>query len=155
MNTGGTILASGNSFTTPSVTNTTTFYVDATSNGCTTTSRTPVTLTVQKTGIPSASPLQTFCDIDNATIGDLTASGTGVLWYAALAVSEVLTSKTYYATQTEIGCESSSRSPVDVIIYETVIPLQPSEIPVLKTCDTKQDGNDTNGFNRASPGQRL
>ena len=152
VNTGGTILATGNSYTTPSVTNTTTFYVDATSNGCTTTSRTPVTLTVQKTGIPSASPLQTFCDIDNATIGDLTASGTGVLWYAAatggtaLAVSEVLTSKTYYATQTIMGCESSSRLPVDVIIYETVIPLQPSEIPVLKTCDTNQDGNDINGF---------
>ena len=149
---GGTVLATGNSFTTPSVTNTTTFYVEATSNGCTTTTRTAVTVIVQKTAIPNADALQAFCDIDTATVGDLTASGTNIKWYTSdtggtpLNVSESLSTKTYYATQTEMGCESNSRLPVDVIIYETVVPLQPSEIPILETCDTNQDGNDTNGF---------
>jgi gliding motility-associated-like protein len=148
----GTALDTGNSFTTPPVTDTTTFYVDATSNGCTSTSRTAVTVTVQKTAMPSANVLQTFCDIDNATVGDLTASGTNIQWYdtetggTPLDISDLLTTKTYYATQTEMGCESSSRFPVDVIVYETIVPLQPSEIPILETCDTNQDGSDTNGF---------
>ncbi|HEX9827282.1 MAG TPA: T9SS type B sorting domain-containing protein, partial [Flavobacteriaceae bacterium] len=149
---GGTALGTGGSFTTPSVTDTTTFYVDATSNGCTSTSRTAVTITVQKTVMPSANALQTFCDIDNATVGDLTASGTDIQWYGTetdgtpLDVSELLATKTYYATQTEMGCESPSRFPVDVIVYETVVPLQPSEIPIMEICDTNQDGSDTNGF---------
>ncbi len=149
---GGTVLGTGNAFTTPSVTDTTTYYVDATSDGCTTPTRIPVTVNVQKTATPTAMPVQTFCDIDNATIGDLTASGTDVQWYdtdtrgTPLDASEALVTKTYYATQTEMGCESTSRFPVDVVIYETVVPLQPSEIPVMETCDTDQDGNDTNGF---------
>ena len=150
---GGSSIGTGNTFTTPSVTNTTTFYVDATSSdGCTTLTRTPVTVTVQKTAIPSANALQTFCDIDTATVGDLSATGTDIKWYdtvsggSPLDVSELLSTKTYYATQTEMGCESSSRLLVDVIIYETVVPLQPSEIPILETCDNNLDGNDTNGF---------
>ncbi len=149
---GGPMLATGSSFTTPSVNNTTTFYVDATSNGCTSSSRIPITLTVQKTPIPSANAVQTFCDIDNASVGDLSVSGLDVLWYdtdiggSPLNSSELLTTKTYYATQTEMGCESSTRLPVEVIIYETVVPLQSSEIPILQACDTNQDGSDTNGF---------
>jgi len=150
--TGGTLLATGSSFTTPFVTNDTTYYVDATLNGCNSTSRATVIIHVQKTGIPTATPVQTFCDIENATVGNLTASGTDVQWYDVdsggnpLDASEVLTTKTYNATQTEMGCESTSRFAVSVIIYETVVPWQPSEIPIMETCDTNQDGDDTNGY---------
>ncbi|MFC4721319.1 T9SS type B sorting domain-containing protein [Geojedonia litorea] len=149
---GGALIATGSSFTTPSITDTTTYYVDAISNGCTSSSRTAVALTVQKTTAPTGSNLQTFCDIDNATIGDLTASGNSISWYEAasggtpLASSEALISKTYYASQTEFGCESATRLAVDVVVYETVIPVQPSEIPMLKSCDSALDGDDTNGF---------
>lgn len=149
---GGSQLDTGNYFTTPVVTNTTTYYVDATSNGCTTPMRTTVTLTVQKTLIPSASPLQMFCDIEYATIADLTISGSDILWYDSatggnpLDVSKSLSTNTYYATQTILGCESDIRLAIDVIINETVIPPQSSEIPIIQTCDTNQDGNDANGF---------
>jgi len=149
---GGSLLTTGSSFTTPSVANTTTYYVDATSNGCTSIARTPVTVFVQKTAVPTANPIQTFCDIDQATVGDLTASGNNIQWYTSnmggtpLAVTELLLNQTYYTTKTEMGCESTSRFPVNVIVYETVVPLQPSEIPVMETCDNNLDGNDTNGF---------
>lgn len=150
---GGPTIGSGDSFATPSISITTTYYVDATDNGCTTNSRTPVTLTVQKTAILIGNTLQTFCDIDNATIADLTITGTNILWYDAdtggtpLNTMEVLiTNTSYYATQTINGCESSFRFVKDVIIYKTVIPLQPSEIPILQTCDTALDGSDTNNF---------
>jgi hypothetical protein len=46
--TGGSSLGTGTSFTTPSLCSTTTYYVDATDNSCTTTSRTPVIATVNK-----------------------------------------------------------------------------------------------------------
>lgn len=152
VDTGGVAVFSGNSFTTPNVTSTTTYYVDATHNGCTTITRTPVTLTVQKTLEPIASTTQTFCDIDNATINDLLVTGTDVLWYASstdvtpLALSDTLTNTTYYATQTINSCESKTRLAVDVMVYETVIPLALTEIPVLETCDTNQDGNAANGI---------
>lgn len=150
--TGGTSLATGNTFSTPSVNMTTTYFVDATFNGCTTLTRTPVTLTVQQTPIPAANSIQTFCDLENATISDLTFTGTNVLWYTSatggnsLNPSEMLSSATYYATQTINGCESPSRLPVDVLIYDTVDVLSPSEIPDFTQCDSTIDGDDSNGL---------
>jgi gliding motility-associated-like protein len=114
--------------------------------------RTPVTVNVQKTPIPTGSALQTFCDLENATIAYLSFTGVGVLWYATasggapLSITEQLTSKTYYATQTLLGCESPSRLAVNVIVYPTVIPPTSANIPILQVCDTNADGNDTNGF---------
>ena len=45
--TGGSSLGTGPSFTTPNISSTATYYVDATSNGCTTGSRTPVVATIK------------------------------------------------------------------------------------------------------------
>ena len=149
---GGPIINSGNSFTTPIVTTTTTYYVDAIDNGCTSSIRVPITLTVQKTPIPTANTLQTFCDIDSAVISDVAIVGDNVLWYDAntggtpLNSTELLLTATYYATQTILGCESNSRLAVDIIIYNTVVPQQSSDIPILQICDSFQDGDDTNGF---------
>ena len=150
--TGGTALASGNSFYTPDLTTSTTYYVDATYNGCTTLSRTPVTLTVQQTPAPTANTIQSFCDLENATISNLTATGTDILWYSsatggnALNGSELLTTGTYYASQTVLGCESPTRFAVDVTVFETVDGLSPSEIPDMVQCDSMWDGDDTNGL---------
>ncbi len=150
-NVGGPVLASGNTFNTPNINTTTTYYVDATFNGCTTLTRTPVTVTVQQTPIPSANAIQTFCDLENANVGDLTAVGTSILWYdvtfggTALNNTDGLTTGIYFATQTINGCESLSRIPVDVTIYETVDTLTPAEIPDMVQCDSNLDGSDTNG----------
>lgn len=151
--TGGTSIGTGTSFTTPSIRSTTTYYVDATENGCTTATRTPVTLNVQYTNPPTATSPQTFCDIENATISSLTVTGTDILWYAtstggtSLNTSSLLTDNTtYYATQTENGCESATRLTVDVTVFKTVSPPQLSDIPVLQECDNANDDSDTNGF---------
>ncbi len=150
--TGGTAIATGTSFTTPVITSSTTYYVDAASNGCTTPIRTPVTVTVQQTPVPTANITQTFCDIENAIIDDLVITGTDILWYDAvtggnqLNNTDTLTSTTYYASQTVNTCESSTRLSIDVIIYETVVALQPSEIPNIVECDNLSDGDDTNGL---------
>ena len=149
---GGSPLASGISFTSPNISATTTYYVDATFNGCTTPTRTPITVTVENTPLPTGNTLQTFCDLENATISDLVIAGTNILWYDAdiggnlLSDTDLLTSSTYYASQTVNTCESSIRLAIDVIIYDTINTLQPSEIPVLQECDNLSDGNDTNGL---------
>ncbi len=148
---GGSILATGNNFVTPIINTTTTYYVDATANGCTTTTRTPITVTVRQTPLPTSNVLQTFCDVDSAAIADLTITGTDIIWYDeatggnTLSNSEILTSSTYYATQTLDGCEGPVLA-IDVIVYDTVSALQPSEIPVLQQCDSNLDGDDTNGL---------
>jgi gliding motility-associated-like protein len=151
--TGGALLATGTSFTTPVLTNTTDYYVDATLNGCTTLSRTPVTLTVQNTPLPIGDSTQHFCNINQATLSNIVITGNGILWYAsssggsALNSSDLLVDKTtYYASQTINDCESVTRLPITIQVSETVVVPQSSEIPNLFECDTDIDGDDINGF---------
>ena len=117
-----------------------------------TVTRTPITLTVQITPAPTANTSQFFCDINNTEVGDLSIIGSNILWYEdnvdgiPLDVSQLLTNKTYYATQTVNGCESQLRLAIDVIIYETVVPPDSSNIPNIEICDSLQNGSDTNGI---------
>ncbi|WP_158544354.1 beta strand repeat-containing protein, partial [Pedobacter miscanthi] len=68
---------------------------------------------------------QAFCEILNAKISDLSATGSSVKWYTqptggtALASTTPLTNGTYYASQTINGCESATRASVTVTIYQT------------------------------------
>ena len=76
---------------------------------------------------PPAIPMpQEFCD--TATVGDLKTNTTGVLWYdvvkGGVPLAETTTlvhDKIYFAVQTDtsIGCESSMRTPIKVIINES------------------------------------
>ncbi|MDD7887040.1 T9SS type B sorting domain-containing protein [Flavivirga sp. 57AJ16] len=146
----------GNTYTTPVLSSSTTYYVEAERtalSGCKSPTRTPVTLTVQKTPTPTANVSQVFCDIDTATISDLVATGNAIKWYVTstggvpLGITEALTDNTtYYATQTVNNCESILRFAVHVEIYETVKALQPADTPILFECDTNADGDNTNGF---------
>ncbi len=148
--TGSTSLGTGTSFTIPVLTNTATYYIDATDNWRVTETRVPVIATVQKTPLPTAAASQTFCDIDNKAISDIAITGADIKWYTTatggtlLRVSDVLTTTTYYASQTLNTCESQIRLPVDVVIYETVV--LPTIIPDLFECDTNINGSDTNGL---------
>ncbi|MDP3313786.1 T9SS type B sorting domain-containing protein [Lutibacter sp.] len=126
---GGTPLGSGLSFTTPTLSITTTYYVEAVINGCVSTTRTAVIATVQKTNAPTTvNPIQVFCEGENASIQQITINGSNIIWYAsanggtALNSSEKLkTGTTYYASQTVAGCESIVRLPVQIIINPSPI----------------------------------
>ena len=149
--TAGNLLSTGTSFT-PSlpIVTTTTYYVDATENGCTTLTRTPVILNVQYTTILAGTKTQEFCDVENATLNELSITGTDILWYDApsggnlLNNSEILTNTTYYASQTVNGCESPTRFAIHVNIFES--PNPPSTITFLDKCDDTSVGTDTDGF---------
>ena len=71
--TGTTSVATGTVYTTPSLSTTTIYYVDATNSGCTTPTRTPVTVTVTALPVLTVTPTNTtLCSGGSAT---LTASG--------------------------------------------------------------------------------
>ncbi|MBI9040963.1 T9SS type B sorting domain-containing protein [Lutibacter sp.] len=149
--TGGSILHLGNSFTTPIINSTTTYYVDATENGCTTAQRTPVTVTVFKTDKPTTSlPEQTFCSSENATLNNLSINGTDILWYATAnstiplnKIQSILNNTSYFATQTINSCESTERLEIKVKIFET--PTPQINIPKLSLCDSNITGTDVDG----------
>jgi gliding motility-associated-like protein len=131
-----------------------------------------VSIVIQDTAAPTAAALQVFCD--SATIADLTATGTGIQWYASatsstpLEVTFALTNATaYFATQTNstTNCESTLRTQVDVTINRSpnagalnVTPIvacnDATAINLFNGLDGSQDSSgtweDTDGTGRLS-----
>ena len=121
---GGTALAS-----TAALVNGTTYYASQTVNGCVSTSRTSVAVTIGNPAAPTGSASQSFCAINNPTVANLSATGTAIQWYSlstggtALATTTALTTgTTYYASQTVSGCQSATRLAVAVTIGNPAAP---------------------------------
>ena len=126
MSMGGDTLAN-----TVALTTATTYYgaaVDA--NGCESTGRLAVTVTInQNPGTPTGSATQSFCASENPTVGDLSANAGGneVVWYDSETGGDPLEDtesledgETYYAAAVnEDGCESTGRLAVIVNILSS------------------------------------
>ncbi|TNE55138.1 MAG: T9SS type A sorting domain-containing protein, partial [Bacteroidetes bacterium] len=124
---GGSSQQTGGSYTTPSISSTTTYYVDATDNGCTS-ARTSVAATVNTT--PSISGTTPGWRCDAGTV-DLSATGSaGTLnWYAASSggsslqtggsytTPSISSTTTYYVDATDNGC-TSARTAVAATVYD-------------------------------------
>ncbi|MXN90818.1 T9SS type A sorting domain-containing protein, partial [Flavobacterium sp. Sd200] len=101
-----------------------TYYVSQTLNACESV-RTAVAVTINTTAVPTADA-QTFCN--GATVAELTAEGTDLVWYAdatsttTLTSTEILATGTYYVSQTLNACESV-RTAVAVTINTTTAPI--------------------------------
>ena len=124
--TGGTSLISSPDYTTPTLTATTTYYVQTTLAACVS-QRTPVTVTVNPNPDPpvtqtdticpnsnvilsaSATPTGTYQWFDSQSGGNLLANGTT---YTTPVLSHAIT---YYVQNSNSSC-SSSRTPINVII---------------------------------------
>lgn len=95
-----------------------TYYASQTVNGCVS-PRATVVVTLTTTVQPTADSLQTFCT--GATVSDLVPTGAGIAWYSnandddVLASNTVLTTGTYYVSQTVTGCKSI-RTQVNVTV---------------------------------------
>lgn len=116
---GGTAIATGGTFTTPIISASTTYYVEAENNGCISSSRTAITATVTSISAPTGNQNQTFCASE--TVGLLAVTGSNVIWYDAASGGNVIpnttlliSGTTYFATQTIGGCESINRLAVTV-----------------------------------------
>lgn len=115
---GGSSLASGTSFTTPSISATTTFYAEATANSCVS-ARTPIVATVSSP--PSLTTTGAArCGSGSVTLSATPSAGT-VSWFAAasggsaigtgtnFATPNITATTTYYALATNGGCSATSR----------------------------------------------
>lgn len=124
--TGGNLLATGNTYTTPTITTTTTYYVDA---GCES-NRKPVIATINHT--PNT-PVATNTTVSRCGTGSVTleaSSNIGIInWFTAstggtsvfsginFTTPDISSNTTYYAEASNNGCINSTRTPVDIIVY--------------------------------------
>ena len=120
--TGGTALSGGTILS-----NSSTYYASQTSGGCESTNRLSVTISIDVPAAPTGISNQSFCN--SATVANLTAIGTGIQWFATSSGGTALTSgtalttgSTYYASQSNNGCESIGRLAVNVIINTPAAP---------------------------------
>ena len=111
------------------LTNGTTYYASQTVTGCESDDRLAITVQIQNTAAPTTTLAnQAFCIQDQATLNSLNVSGTGIIWYntatsvTALPANTLLTTGTYYATQTLNGCESTQRLAVNVAVTNVATP---------------------------------
>jgi hypothetical protein len=120
---GGSSLGTGSAFTTPSISSTTTYYVDATANGCTTSSRTAVAATVNPTPSITGTTSGTRCGTGTVALSATASNGT-ITWYAAASGGAALgtggsfttpsisATTTYYVTSIAGSCSPASRTAV-------------------------------------------
>lgn len=124
---GGNLLATGDTYVTPNLTTTTTYYVDAGTN-CTN-PRTPVIATINTPPVITS----TNTPVSRCGTGEVTLRATadaGIInWYSvatggniegtgtSFTISTISQSTTYYAEAQNNGCSNSTRIPVQIIIY--------------------------------------
>jgi hypothetical protein len=125
--TGGSALSTGTSYTTPNISSTTTYYVDATDNGCTSASRTSIAATINDIPSISTTSPAANCGTGTVTLGATASAGT-ISWYSASTGGSALTTgtsyttpsisvtTTYYVDATNNGCTTASRTAIAATI---------------------------------------
>lgn len=128
VSTGGIPLATGNTFTTPTISTTTPYYVDAYNNLCPTATRTLVTATINQIPSVVSSISGTICDSGIVTL-EATASIGNIQWFANLTGGTAISSGTTFTTQSlnstttfyaeaiNNGCISPIRTAVTVTVF--------------------------------------
>ncbi len=125
--TGGSSLGTGTSFTTPSISSTTKYYIDATASGCTTASRDSVTATVNDIPSISTTTPASRCGTGTVVLGATASTGT-INWYASstggsslgtgtsFTTPSISSTTKYYIDATASGCTTASRDSVTATV---------------------------------------
>lgn len=124
---GGTPIASGDSFTTPFLTTTTTYYVDAYPIGCLTGIRTSLTATINEIPTITVTNPSPTCKGFSATL--IASTSVGIInWYENATGGTIIATgtnfttpilnenKTYYAEANNNGCLSINRIPINITV---------------------------------------
>lgn len=115
-----------------------TYYAAQKAGDCESTTRTPVKVLFGNPSAPVAPTPQTFCGT-GYTIGDLSVTGSGIIWYDAITNGNILpvgtplttSETTYYAEQNAGNCVSPRTA---VNAYYSIPPVLPS-VTDLVVCD--------------------
>jgi gliding motility-associated-like protein len=128
--TGGTSLGTGTTFTTPTISTTTTYYVDATANGCTSSTRTAITATVYNSPSITSTSESSICDSGIVILGATASAGT-INWYnvstggtslgtgATYTTPTINTTTTYYVDASTSNCTSPTRTTITATVNTT------------------------------------
>jgi|UPI00048A356E hypothetical protein len=129
---GNTITVSG----TPTVSGTFNYSIPLT-GGCGTVNANGTIIVNPNSTAPTGASTQTFCTSPAPTVASLTATGANIKWYAAAtggtplaATNALVNGTTYYASQTDNGCESTSRLAVTVSVNNPTVSASSSSICV-------------------------
>ncbi|KAF2326879.1 beta strand repeat-containing protein, partial [Flavobacterium nitrogenifigens] len=127
--TGGSSLGTGESFTTPSLSTTTSYYVEATDNGCVTPTRTEVKATINSVPTINSTTEGSICGSGSVKLTATASNGVTINWYADPTSSKVLETGTtfntpiltatttyYVGAVTSLGCTSTSRIAVAAVV---------------------------------------
>jgi gliding motility-associated-like protein/uncharacterized repeat protein (TIGR01451 family) len=127
--TGGTAYAPTDALTTGNY-----YGVLVTPEGCESSVRLEVVVTVGDAGTPTTiDTAQEFCLADNPTVADINVNETGVIWYDAPTggnvydPTDILATGTYYGAIVLGGCESSTRLEVNITVYDNPTPTGEAE----------------------------
>lgn len=136
--TNGTLLSN-----TTALQNGTTYYASQTINGCES-DRIPVLINIQNTPTPTGDTNQSFCSTQNATLNNIEINGTNIKWYdnsnTELPNTTLISDNaTYYATQTNNGCESINKKSVNTFLINTLNATNYN----VEFCDDDNDGKET------------
>lgn len=141
--TGGTVIATGSSYTTPVINNTTTYYVDA---GCESNrksvtavvNKTPNTPTVASSNVSRCGPgsvdLQATTNVGVINWYTSSTGGTSIFTGNNFTTPTITSSAVYYAEASNSGCLNTNRTPVNITIYTP--PAVTDETVVL--CQSKK-----------------
>ena len=102
------------------------YFATQTLNGCES-AKTEITVTLDDPNPPTGIALQDFCSAQNPTISNIIITGQNIKWFDATGTilptsTPLLDGKTYYASQTLNGCESTQKLGITVSIKNGGIP---------------------------------
>jgi gliding motility-associated-like protein len=155
--TGGSAIASGNSYTTPIINTTTSYYVDGTNGNCQDVPRTEVIATVKTLPTITSTSATPVCDSGTATLVATASAGT-INWYSAstggsplgsgttFTTTSINTTTTYYVDAFASGCTSQTRTAVIATVNEspTVSSTSPSSVCGSGTVTLEAESSDGN-----------
>ncbi|KQC00757.1 putative Ig domain-containing protein [Pedobacter sp. Hv1] len=128
--TGGTLLATGNTYTSPALTASTIYYIQVSRNGCANPERVPVNVTVVPVlAVPVVAAVGASCEGSAVVLSvtspdptitykwyDVATGGTSLFSGASFTTPALTASKTYYVEATKLGCTSATRAAVPVTV---------------------------------------
>jgi gliding motility-associated-like protein len=134
--------------TTPLI-NGTKYYATQTLNGCESAKK-EITVTINDPNPPTGNTVQDFCSAQLPEISDIVVSGQNIKWFDATGnilstTTPLIDGKTYFATQTINGCESTQKLAITVSIKNGGIVAKDYSVPICNSTinDTKIENLNT------------
>ncbi|WP_316765939.1 putative Ig domain-containing protein [Pedobacter frigiditerrae] len=127
---GGSVLANGNTYTTPALTTTTTYYIQVSKAGCANAERVPVTVTVTPVlTVPVVAAVPSTCEGSTRTLTvtspnsavtynwfETAVGGPSIFTGTSFTTPALTANKTYYVEASQAGCLSPSRAAVSITV---------------------------------------